>query len=159
VGAQESLMALEAHWYTLNGAGGYPASPPLDPTNLSGTSGHIQAYSSLYAGILGYTSGTPVWVGAWTPVTSDASPLLTFPDGWSGNHDSVQIANNHYPGLYGTLLLTATVDGVPVQNTLKLVIASQPGGSYGYGTVGWNTLRPAAVVGFWTGFLQSYEVL
>lgn len=114
-----------------------PAPPPAPPagaqigwldvvTDPDGTAAHansgygqfvfgfepIIVNTSMYAGVVGYTSETVSWSSTWTPVnTGDPAPTIT---PLSGGRVQVQWANaggfppNTYTGL---LVLGATVDG------------------------------------------------
>lgn len=126
-----------------------PAAPPPAPggasigwldlvTDPDGTAAHANSgfgqfvfgfepiiiNTSMYAGVVGYTSGTVVWTPTWTPVnTGDPAPTLT---PLSGGRVQVQWANaggfppNTYTGL---LVLNATVDGSPVSATIEVAAA------------------------------------
>lgn len=84
---------------------------------------------------------------------------MTFPNGYSPSYpDSVSINNNGAPTpRYGTILLSATVDGIAVPGQLRAVYAGPPpSGSYGYGLAAWDIVYPT-VPAFWTDFNQTTE--
>jgi hypothetical protein len=75
---------------------------------------------SMYAGVVGYTSGVTVWSSVWTPLGADPAPTLTDLGGG--------IVEVHWPDLggfpnhtsEGLLVVNCTVDGVPVTATIEV---------------------------------------
>lgn len=76
---------------------------------------------SMFAGVVGYTSGTVVWNSTWTPVGADPAPtIIQHPGGvveveWP-------IVGGGFPSQSseGLLELTATVDGSPISNVIEV---------------------------------------
>lgn len=108
-------------------------SGSLNVTNAG--SGDASDFSSsgvttLYAGALSGT--TVVWeIVSWTSLSGDASPILTdFSDGtasiqwvnWGGDEMPPPV----YDPSIGTLILSATIDGIPVAVGDRLVVTTTP---------------------------------
>lgn len=88
--------------------------------------------ATYYGGVVGYTSGTVVWTSTWVPVVDSPSPTLS--DVGNGKIGIVAFGS---PVKYGTLVVSATVDGVPCENSLRIVFAQ----AYGYyGNAAWDTV-------------------
>ena len=128
---------------------------PANAANVSGSSVNHGPYTDVYAGIDGYTTGVVEWTTVWVPVDTDAEPGHAYN---TYRADDIAINNDHYPGKFGTLELTALLDGTPVPG--KLLYAKSHGPDF-YGTLAWDTDTGAAPVSkpFWAKFLRSKELL
>lgn len=121
-------------------------------STATGSEGIASPYENYYAGVVGYTEGDVVWSSEWTPAVDSASPTVTPED-----LGRVGVSPNGFPVKYGMLLLTATVDGVAAEGTLRIVFTND-GGSYGYGTAAWDR-NVSVIPNFWTDFVDTYEVI
>lgn len=88
----------------------------------------------IYAGLIGYTSGTVVWNPVWAPLSGDPAPT-TNPVGAGGSILQVSFANIGFPERTsaGLLTLSASVDGVPTIDSVQISVAA---GSYN--TIAWG---------------------
>ncbi len=143
-----------------------PAAPVSEPVELAwyspvngGTGGSLSRGNSgsgdcsdfvgggitlLYASITGYDGQTVEWsIAEWNTLDGGASPILT--DLGSG---SVEVAWQNFggeetpPPIYdaaiGELILTATIDGVPVAVGDRLVATTTPDLIDGYANIAWG---------------------
>lgn len=108
--------------------------------NLNGDNPPPVVNRDLWAGIVGYTTGTILWSVSWTPVGSDPAPTLV--------DATVNPVNVNWPrkppgsdawsGVIGELILTCTVDGTPVSVGERLVMTSSDDGFDSYAQVAWG---------------------
>jgi hypothetical protein len=90
----------------------------------------------IYAGLIGYTSGTVVWSAVWTPLVADPAPA-TSPVGPGGSILEISFAN--LPGFppvitsRGLLTISATVDGVPTIDSVQIAT-----GPFAYNEIAWG---------------------
>lgn len=96
------------------------AGTPMSYETNSGSAPYDGGVATVYfATITPSPTGTVVWSSSWSSPTSDSAPTVT----QVGNGLQIEFT----PGEIGTqtsrgtLLLTATIDGVPVANRLRLV--------------------------------------
>lgn len=137
-----------------------PAGPPIGWLSAINDAGGVAAHANngigwltfalsspfvvvgrdLYAGIVGYTSGTIVWSLTWAPLASDPAPTITNP-----NVNPVQI---HWPlkppgsdtesGVEGQLTLTCTLNGIPVAVGQRLIMSGANLVAGSYAQVAWG---------------------
>ena len=91
------------------------------PAQVAGTIGMV-ASRTIYAGVVGYTSGTVVWTlnnSGW--VSGSVPVLAAAPAGKTGV--------TFFATSYGTALLTATLNGNAATPTLRAVASSGGGDS------------------------------
>lgn len=97
---------------------------PAAPESNSGTNTFSFAASSgtYFALIAGYVSGTVTWSSTWTSPFGDDAPSV-IPNGPSNHYVDVQYPTGEIDTQTsrGTLLITASVDGVPLPNRLRIV--------------------------------------
>ena len=99
---------------------GTPAPP--EANGGTGEFNYAASEGTYYALVAGYEGGAVVWSSSWTTPFLDAEPSA-IPNGPGDHYLDVQ-----YPAgeidtqtSRGTLLITATVDGVPLPNRLRIV--------------------------------------
>jgi hypothetical protein len=95
----------------------------------------------LYAGMVGWTGETLVWsISSWVPAAGGASPyIIESLNGWT--HIQWENTAGGAPPVgsasIGTLVLTASIDGVPIEVGQRLVaVTSPPTGDYA--TIAWG---------------------
>jgi len=106
-------------------------SANFSPSN-SGAPGEIDtSLADFYAGVADVTTETVVWSTEWVPVVADPAPFINYPLGENAGPIRIHTGpdDDNYTLFIGTLNLTATVDGVPLDGHLRIVMAE--GGSYG----------------------------
>lgn len=84
---------------------------------------YSETFGSYYAVVAGYTSGAVVWSGSWTPAVGDPAPEV-FGAGPGDHYGEIQFPAEEADTQTsrGTFLVTATLDGVPLQNRLRMVM-------------------------------------
>lgn len=93
----------------------------------------IGAQSQLFAGLTLYDGQVVSWsIASWTSGTGDAAPFFfDAADGWTGLQWNNKAGWDPdfpftYDGSIGTLVLTASIDGVPIAAGQRLVAVSTP---------------------------------
>ena len=146
---------------------GPPAPPqplgwamPLSDTSIgarsvdgAGVNGTFYSFDPLNGGVVGYTDGSVVWDVSWAPVVNTGRPPVI---NFSGSGVSVQPA---YMPDSGTLLLSATINGVLCSTVLRAVFAPRSSGTPDYGAVAWDVLGADKTSEFWTDFINTSEYL
>lgn len=87
-----------------------------------------------YAGVVGYTAGTVAWSSTWTPVDTDPAPTLVPQSGGVVRVDWPRISG-FFRFAIGELVVTASVDGVPVPVGERIVMT---GALTGYVDFAWG---------------------
>ncbi len=148
------------------GSGFYLTGPATAPaSDNSGESGaQVSGYPTytLRGGVVGAPSGAVVWDWTWTPEGYYGSGGIT-PDVYV-NGNEIRIRQNmvNPSGSVGTMVVTATIGGVPSPTELHVTFAdTRPSvpGIWPYGRFWWSVEPSGDVVTpeFWTEFINSRE--
>lgn len=132
-------MGVKIGWLATTGTGN-PSTSPAGATNSGTWDDLIFGFPPFIAGVVTYIGQTMVWNVVWTPVVSDPSPTITFPNGAAQDRVQAVPASLQFP--VGTLTISATANGVPCDNTLTLVLAHP----HAYGTAAWSASAPPTPV-------------
>lgn len=91
----------------------------------------------LHAGLVGYAGETIVWsIASWVPTAGGPSPTLT---DLGGGKAYVQWGNLFSDQAWGQLILTATVNGVPIASGQRLVATVVEDNDFnGYSELAWG---------------------
>lgn len=98
--------------------------------------------NTIFCSVIDYDTGTVVWDVSWTPevgAVGDPVPTWDTPAAPELLQISYENRDNDFPKSTsrGTLTITATVDGVPVENVLQ-VVTTDPG-AFGDSQMTWGT--------------------
>lgn len=129
-------------WGTLNPGVGNPSITPTLQANSGTWDDTILGHPTFLAGVQNpYSGQTMVWTVTWTPVGSDPSPVVSYPNGINQNQVLLTLSNA-LPFPVGTITISATQNGTPCENTLTLALANP----HSYGTAAWQAIIPPSGV-------------
>lgn len=151
-------MAKRLGWFDtlpINGNPGWPGQTPQAGTNDDSRyeTTNVGSYQHDSGNRVGFMAGvnfdggadeTVVWTEDWVSVTFESQPTSDLP--WTSNPGMYRFGLDFVQGFpAGTLTLTATSNGVPVDGALKAVMWGHDPGPGLYGNISWSYEAPASV--------------